>query len=80
MENQLIEIATSQGIWAALSIFLILYILKVQKERDSKQEEIEKNYKSIMVGLTKKFSIIEDMDRNIKNIKMDTEILRNKGK
>ena len=37
MENQLVQIATSQGIWAVLSVFLIFYILKAQ-------EKIEENY------------------------------------
>ena len=37
MENEVIKLAASQGIWAVLSIVLIFYILKAQETRDSNQ-------------------------------------------
>lgn len=58
MENELIKIAMSQGIWAVLSIFLIIYILKVQEKRDLKQDEREKNYFELIENLTDKMKII----------------------
>ncbi|SHJ35914.1 BhlA holin family protein [Lutispora thermophila DSM 19022] len=39
MENEIVKLALSQGIWAALSIVLIFYILKAQEKRDISQEE-----------------------------------------
>lgn len=40
MENEVLKLASTQGIWAGLSVFLILYILKTQeKEISSKQKE-----------------------------------------
>jgi len=43
METSLLKLATSQGIWATLSIVLIIYILKAQEKRDLRQEERENN-------------------------------------
>lgn len=56
MENEIIKMAMSQGIWAVLSIFLIMYILKVQEKRDIKQDEREKNYITLLNELTNKFN------------------------
>lgn len=66
MENQILNLAASQGIWALLSVVLIFYILKAQEKRDSKQEEREKNYYALMNHLIDKFSLIEKDVHNIK--------------
>lgn len=69
MESELIRVATSQGIWAALSVALILYILKAQEKRDIRQEEREKNYQTIISKLTDKLNIVEDVEKDVKEIK-----------
>lgn len=69
MESEIMKMAMSQGIWAVLSIFLIIYILKVQEKRDMKQEEREKNYIKLLNELTKKMDIINKIDNNIEKIK-----------
>lgn len=69
MENELLKIATSQGIWAVLSVVLIVYILKVQEKRDLKQEEREKSYQETISKLTDRFNIIEDVKEDVKDIK-----------
>ena len=69
METELLKIAVSQGIWAALSVALILYILKAQEKRDLKQEEREKNYQDIISKLTDKFNIVENVEKDVKEIK-----------
>lgn len=78
MENQLIKVAASQGIWTTLSIFLIFYILKVQNERDKNREEREKSYRDIIKNLTENSNIAEGIDKNLKNIRTDLEKLKNK--
>lgn len=55
MSEELINIVSSQGVWALLSFTLIYYILKAQEKRDIKQDEREKNYQSLIEELTKKF-------------------------
>lgn len=78
LENELIKLAASQGIWATLSIFLIFYILKAQKDRAAQQAQTEKSYQDLIEELTKKFNIIGDVDRNVKSIKNNLEKLKNK--
>lgn len=69
MENEVLKLASSQGIWATLSVVLIFYILKAQEKRDGKQEEREKNYQDIISKLTDKFNIVEDVKKDVKEIK-----------
>ena len=69
MESEIIKIAMSQGIWAVLSIFLIIYILKIQEKRDLKQDEREKNYFELIDNLTDKMKIIATVNSNIEEIK-----------
>ncbi len=73
--NDLMKLATSQGIWATLAIILIFYILKAQEKRDEKQELREKNYQKIILKLTKEFELIQDIQRDITEIRnhIDTE-------
>ncbi|KYH30500.1 bacteriocin UviB precursor [Clostridium tepidiprofundi DSM 19306] len=69
MESEIIKVAASQGIWAALSVFLIFYILKAQEKRDIRQEEREKNYQEIIAKLTDKLDIVEDVKKDVEDIK-----------
>ncbi len=68
-EEQLYELATTQGIWALLSIVLIFYILKAQEKRDTRQEERESSYQTIISGLSEKLNIVEDIKSDISEIK-----------
>lgn len=70
MENELLNLASSQGIWAALSVALIFYILKAQEKRDINQEDREKNYQNIIEKLTEKFNIVEDVKKDVEDIKV----------
>lgn len=69
MEEELIKMASSQGIWSLITVFLIFYILKNQEKRDAKQEERENNYQDIIKQLTEKFNILDDIKSNIEEIK-----------
>lgn len=69
MESELIKMAMSQGIWAVLSIFLIIYILKIQENRDLKQDEREKNYFELIENLTDQMKIISNINNNIEELK-----------
>ncbi len=69
MENELFKIASTQGIWAALSVVLVFYILKTQEKRDDKQDQREKNYQDIISKLTEKFNIVENVKKDIVEIK-----------
>jgi len=69
LENELLKVATSQGIWALLSMWLLFYILKAQEKRDLKQEEREKKYQEIISKLTEKFTIVETIKKDVEAIK-----------
>ncbi len=68
MENELLRLASTQGLWAALSVLLILYILRAQEKRDVKQEQREQKYQEIIFSLTDKLNLIEDANRKIEKI------------
>ncbi|KFX60145.1 UviB-like protein [Clostridium botulinum] len=69
MFDELIKIATTQGIWTILSCVLIIYILKAQEARDLKQEEREKNYQDIIKQLTEKLNTLDSINSTINEIK-----------
>ena len=41
MESIILETAVSQGIWAVLTVALLIYIAKSNDSRDARQEERE---------------------------------------
>ena len=63
------EIASSQGIWTALTVGLIFYILKNQEKRDLRQEDREKKYQDIISNLTDKFNLVEEVKKDVEEIK-----------
>lgn len=69
MENEIMNTALSQGIWAVLSMFLLFYILKAQEKRDQKQEEREKNYQEIITKITDKLCVVEEVKKDVEEIK-----------
>lgn len=69
MESELLKLASSQGIWSALSVALIFYILKAQEKRDVKQEQREANYQSIIKNLTDKLGLLKEVKSDIKEVK-----------
>ena len=50
MNNELLQLAATQGIWAVLFVILLYYILKNQANRDLRQEEREKNTRNCYKG------------------------------
>nr|WP_129600929.1 BhlA/UviB family holin-like peptide [Anaerophilus nitritogenes] len=48
---------------------LIFYILKTQEKRDVRQEEREKKYQEIILNLTDKLNLVEDVKKDVEDIK-----------
>lgn len=69
MENAIIDAALSQGIWAVMAVFLLIYIVKSNEKRDLKQEEREANYQKLLNELTQKFSVLNHIQTDIDDIK-----------
>lgn len=62
MENELIKMAASQGLYATLFVALLLYVLKTNAER-------EKQYQSTINKLADKFDVVEDIQKDVSEIK-----------
>ena len=69
MESTILDAALSQGIWAVLAIFLLIYIVKANEKRDQKQEEREKNYQTVIEKLTESFRILNEVQKDLQEIK-----------
>ena len=69
METTVMNVAVSQGIWAVLAVFLLIYIVKSNEQRDTKQEEREKKYQTVIESLTEKFQILNQVQSDLKEIK-----------
>ena len=69
MEADVLKAASTQGIWAVLSVSLIFYILRSQEKRDQLQAAREEKYQAIISTLTGKLDVIEDIKTDISMIK-----------
>ncbi len=69
MEEKILELASTQGIWTVLTVALIFYILKNQEKRDLRQEDREKKYQEIISNLTDKLNLVEDVKKDVEEIK-----------
>jgi len=69
MENEIMQLASTQGIWTVLSVSLLFYILRNQEKRDQKQDERESRYQELLEKLTEQLDIVNDMKEDIEEIK-----------
>nr|WP_315021153.1 BhlA/UviB family holin-like peptide [uncultured Aminipila sp.] len=69
MENEIIEAALSQGIWAVLSVVLLFYIIRTQEKRDEKQNDREQKYQELLGQLAEKLNIVQEIKTDISEIK-----------
>ena len=69
MENVLLETAVTQGLWAAVAIFLFIYIVKSNESRDKRQEEREEKYQSLLSEMIQKYDILTTLQTDITQIK-----------
>ena len=76
MEGELFKLAAGNGIWAALYVFLFIYVLYDSKNREKKYIEREDKYQEIIYEnqtiikeLSKKFGIVENIQKDVIDIK-----------
>ncbi len=62
MENELMKMLFSQGVFAVMFGYLLFYVLKENSKREG-------NYQEIIKELSTKFNIVEDVQRDVKEIK-----------
>lgn len=69
MEAAFLEKALSQGLWAAIAIFLFLYLVKSAEKRDIRQEEREAQYNKMFNELSQNFHALLSMQKELTEIK-----------
>ena len=62
MEELVTQLIQSQGIWAVLFVFLLLYTIKKNDKLDEMQDAIEKEYQKLLLELTDKLSIVNSVN------------------
>lgn len=69
MESSVLDAALSQGIWAVLAVFLLIYIVKSNERFSARQEERKKQYQELLSALTEKFNVLSVIERDITEVK-----------
>lgn len=69
MESTILDAALSQGIWAVLAVFLLLYVIKANEKCDQRQAERETQYQKLLTELTEKLTTIEKIEESLIEIK-----------
>lgn len=69
MEAAFLEKALSQGLWAAIAIFLFLYFVNSTEKRDLRQEEREVQYCKVINELSGNFNAILLIQKDLTDIK-----------
>ena len=69
MESSVLDAALSQGIWAVLAVFLLIYIVKSNERFSARQEEREKQYQELLSALTQKFNVLSVIEKDIADVK-----------
>jgi hypothetical protein len=64
MEQKLVELGAANGIWALLFVVLFLYTIYDSRRREA-------NYQKIINDLSDKFGIVEDIQKDVSDIKTE---------
>lgn len=65
LEEIITQLIQSQGIWAVLFVFLLLYTIKKNDKLDELQDNREKDYQKLLLELTDKFSVVNHIDQKL---------------
>lgn len=80
LEQELIEAATTQGIWVLLFVSLFLYTIKNNEKLVEKQDKREENYQKLLSDMTEKYSVVEDIRNSVDEIQKKVEMLSTEQK
>ena len=73
LEQELIEAATTQGIWVLLFVSLFLYTIKNNEKLVEKQDQREVNYQKLLSDMTEKYAVVEDIRNSVDKIQKKME-------
>ena len=80
MEQELIEAATTQGIWVLLFVSLFMYTIKNNEKLAEKQDKREENYQKLLSDMTEKYAVVEDIRNSVDEIQKKVEMLSTEQK
>ncbi len=66
MENEIVKMVASQGVFAIFFAYLLFYVLKENSKRESK-------YQELLSTLTDKFNIVDDIKKSVDKIEEKLE-------
>lgn len=69
MEKTLFELAAGNGIWAALYVFLFIYVLLDSRKREKMLQETISENQRIIGELSERLEVVIDIHRNVNDIK-----------
>ena len=69
MEEQLFKLAAGNGIWAALYVFLFIYVLYDSRNREKKYQLTILENQSIIKELSQKLGIVENIQKDVTDIR-----------
>lgn len=78
MEQTLIEVATTQGIWVLLFVVLFIYTIKNNEKIVERQNAREENYQKLLSEITAKYAVVEDIKDRVEEIKKKVEKITEK--
>ena len=80
LEQELIEAATTQGIWVLLFVSLFMYTIKNNEKLAEKQDKREENYQKLLSDMTEKYAVVEDIRNSVDEIQKKVEMLSTEQK
>ena len=69
MEKVLFDLASANGIWATLYVFLFIYVLYDTKDREKKYQTMIKENQKIIQELSKNLGVVNDIRDDVLEIK-----------
>lgn len=69
MEKSLMDLAAANGLWAALFVFLFIYVLYDSRRREGKYQETIQENQLIIKELSDKFGIVDSIKSDVSYIK-----------
>lgn len=69
MEQTLLDLAAANGLWAALYVFLFIYVLYDSRNREKKYQITIQENQTIIKELSQRLGIVEDIQRDVVDIR-----------
>lgn len=69
MEQTLLDLAAANGLWAALYVFLFIYVLYDSRNREKKYQITIQENQAIIKELSQKLGIVENIQKDVIDIR-----------